>query len=438
MGVKDQNRRRAPNFLAFTLYEQMMKERDEERARELLENSTRGSKESEPFLPKMRRRSLKNSNHRILRVIWFTICSIGLLIHGWFTTTDYLKYKTTTEVKVFIPTEFRPPAVSLCLMFHDSINVSKLTIEEQKSWKQNACYEDSMEDECLDILKKYDMETIMKNLTYGLINHHDDHAKKYDQIIYYKKGMKCIRYTVKNSSESIHVGDVDEMYPTYNTFISMSLPNHFKNINDSDLKVAIFFHDSKTLAHIREGNLVWISMDIEGINYHQTTYDHVESHNLEAPFRTKCSKYLKTKYKSRGQCMEYCYQKQYKKFHGLDSGLITTTSFTAATLPSKRHLVYDRSIDTACYATCPEKCESLSYFVVTVGDYNIPQIDSIFFHEVTLSRPFTNVSFMASFDLRSFIIFMASASGLWFGCSLYVSITQVMNFVMSFSLKDYL
>lgn len=433
MEVKGQNRRRAPNFLSFTLYEQMIKER----AKEFLENSTRESKERRPFPSNMRRRSLKNSNHRILRVIWFTICSIGLLIHGWFTTTDYLEYKTTTEVKVFIPTVFRPPAVSLCMMFDDCINVSKLTIEEQKSWEQNSCHNNSMKDECLDILKKYDMETIMKNLTYGLTNYDDNEANKYDQIIYYKKRMKCIRYTVKNSSEWIHVGDIDQMDPVFNTFISMSLPNHFKNFDYSDVKFAIFLHDSRTLAHIRDGNLVWISMDIE-VNYHQTTYDHVESRNLEAPFRTKCRKYSRPKYKSREQCIEFCYEKQYKQAYGLDSGLITTSNFTLATFPSKGHLVYDPSIDTACYDACPEKCESLSYFAGTVGDYNIPQIDKIFLHEVTFSRPFTKVSLMPSFDLSSFIIFIASASGLWFGCSLYVSITQVVNFVMSFSLKDYL
>lgn len=423
MESRGEYRRRMPKSLAFVIHEQMALER----AREMLTKAkcTRRSKANH---------KKKKACHRILRTVWFLVCSIGLIAHSWLTTTDYLEYLTTTEVQVYIPTRFRPPAVSLCLKLNDAINVSKLDSDEQLLWKDNNC-KISLHQPCLNTLSKYGMVGIMNNLTYDLYRTDSNrHIRK----SYYKKEMKCVKYVTdqNGSDDQMDVGDVDSMSVIQDSILSTALPKQMEQANMTGVKVAIFLHDSQTLSHIREGNILWLSVDTN--NYHSSTFDHVQSKYLPHPFLTKCIDYVKTKTVSRGHCIERCYEAKYYKKNRCHSGLITTTNFTEAVLPSKVNTPYIKAIDSLCDEMCPRKCLTLSYFSITVGDYEVGSIDTIFYHDVSLSRPFIKVTLMASFDTSQFIIFVASAAGLWLGCSLYVSIAKIVTIVSNFSLEKHL
>lgn len=415
--------RRPPKFLPFAVHEQMALKR----ATEILAKA------------KCKRCSKANYKknkacHRVLRTVWFLVCSIGLIGHSWLTTTDYLEYLTTTEVQVYIPTRFRPPAASLCLMLNDAINVSKLDSDEQLLWKDNNCKLNLFQP-CLDTLSKYGMVGIMNNLTYDLYH---TNSNGHIQTSYYKKKMKCVKYVTDQdgSDDQMDVGDVDNMSVIEESILSTALPKQMEQANMTGVKVAIFLHDSQTLSHIREGNILWLSVDTN--NYHLSTFDHVQSKYLPHPFRTECIDYVETQTASRGHCIERCYEAKYYNKNRFHSGLITTTNFTEAILPSKFDIPYSKAIDTLCDKMCPKKCLTLSYFSITVGDYDDGIIDTFFYHHVSLSRPFTKVTLMASFNMSQFIIFMASAAGLWFGCSLYVTITSMVTIVSNFSLEKHL
>lgn len=407
----DCNRKPSPKRLSFIVHEQM----SIGRARKILENKkirvTSGHRQ-QGTSPRL----------KIPRAIWFLVCCIGLCAHSWLTTIDYLDYRTTTEVKVYVPMHFRPPAVSLYLSLNDVINVSKLSIADEKYWYDYNCSYWLFSD-CLYMLREYRIDTIMNNLTYGI----STEVYGYDGIIYSNRLNKCVKY-VKHNTGLIDVGDIDQMEKSDRSIITISLPMHFNEIlkdTNYSLNLGLVIHDSRTLAHIRENNMIWISVD--QYNYHMGTFDHVESVFLPAPFKTKCIHYRSTEYESMGDCIEYCFEKEYKIRYGKNFGLISTSNFSKAVLPSYGNLTYDKSIDESCYRKCPGQCELLSYFSIRTGDFILPNMEHIFNYGITLSRPFIKVTLMASFDLNSFVIFIASAAGMWLGCSLYVSMCEFVN-----------
>lgn len=405
------NQKSSPKLFSFTVHEQM----SIRRARKILENKkirvTSGHRQQETSL-----------RLKLPRAIWFIVCCIGLFAHSWLTTVDYLEYRTTTGVEVYAPIQFRPPAVSLCASLNDLINVSKLNTADEKYWHDYNCSYGLLPG-CLYILREYRIDMIMNNLTYGILTE----VYGYDGIIYSKRLKKCVKY-VKYNTGLIDVGDIDLMETSGSDIITISLPMHFNEIlkdTDHSLNLGVAIHDSRTLEHIRENNMIWIPVD--QYNYHMGTFDHVESKFLPAPFTTKCIHYRSTKYESMGDCIEYCFEKEYKTRYGKNFGLITTSNFSEAVLPSYINLTYDKSIDKSCYRKCPGQCELLSYFSIRTSDFIFSDITHIFNYAITLSRPFIKVTLMASFDLNSFVIFMASAAGMWLGCSLYVSMCEFVN-----------
>lgn len=405
------NRRPSPKLLSFIVHERM----SIGRARKILEKKkirVTSGRHQQGTSPRL----------KLPRAIWFLVCCIGLCAHSWLTTVDYLDYRTTTGVKVYVPIQFRPPAVSLCLSLNDIINASKLNIADEKYWNDYNC-SDWLVSDCLYMLREYRMDMIMNNLTYGLLREVYGNVG----VIYSKRLKKCVKY-VKHNSRFIDVGDIDQMETSDSDVITISLPAHFNEIlkdTDYSLNLGIIIHDSRTLAHIRENNMIWISVD--QYNYRMGTFDHVESISLPAPFKTKCIHYRSTEYESMGDCIEHCFEKEYKIRYGKNFGLISTSNFSKAVLPSYGNLTYDKSIDESCYRKCPEQCELLSYFSIRIGDFILGNMKYIFNYGITLSRPFIKVTLMASFDLNSFVIFIASAAGMWLGCSLYVSICEFVN-----------
>ena len=102
----------------------------------------------------------------------------------------------------------------------------------------------------------------------------------------------------------------------------------------------------------------------------------IESKNLPAPYRTKCFTYGGTKFKSRGDCIECCYEELYRSKHGLHNGLITTANHENISLNSKWKMIYDKAIDFSCHAKCPIKCETPNYFAISVSDYAFKKFES--------------------------------------------------------------
>lgn len=418
--------RGTPKFLSFALHEQMAVQR----ARDLLTRPSLETKHSRTVSEK------SVTSHRVVHAAWFVICSVGLVVHSWLTTNTYLQYNTFTEVQVYTPVSFRPPAVSLCFVLSDVMNVSKLDAADQGIWLENGCKQ-HISGPCLELLHRYGVERVINELTFDFTykkRFREDEVTT-NQTIYYKKRMKCVRYAVDMSQSedgTLDVGEVDEMSATRISFLVIELPPQG---NVSGAQVALFVHDSDSFSHIRDGNLVWITIDNN--NYHVTGFDHIESHYLPKPFWTACNRYSETPYKSKGECLELCYDEKYRKMTNLDPGLVTSSNLSLVKLPSKSKMRYDRSIDRKCSERCKRKCRSLTYYSVTIGDYLIPKINPIFYHDVTLSRPFTKVRHIPSFDTNQYVIFIASAAGMWLGSSLYVSITNFVITIKNMKLAKY-
>lgn len=346
-----------------------------------------------------------------IRLIWMVLCSIGFIVHSYITTVDYLDYRTTTEVKVYMPIKFRPPAVSICITYNYLLNTSKLSAQQQKSWTQHHCQGVGFNAPCMRIYNEYSIEKIINNLTHDIVWQNSP----YIHTIYSKRVQKCVKYAV-SELEFIDTGDVDKMTVMENFVLEIRLPE----LPVKRFHLGLLTHDHRKLPHVREGNVIWVSVDEN--NYHIGAFDQVESITLESPYATQCSNYANSGFESQSECIEHCYDEQYRIKYGLNCGVITTANFSLAKVPTSYSMRYDKVIDQKCYKKCPNKCESVTYYSVKHGDYELDAYRSRFIHATELSRPFVRVALVAAFDMNSFIIFIASSAGLWLGCSLYASV----------------
>lgn len=341
---------------------------------------------------------------------------------------EYLSYRTSTKVSVHVPDSFRPPALSLCVPLWEIFNVNALDESDRQRVSKIWDYH-KINEEVTKTISKYSMKFFMENLTYSA----RDLESSLHAVEYYKHDFKCTKYSkFENADIKIEIGDVDKVSSFMNEMMSVSLNHKFKNHNVSFIEAALFFHDSRHLAHLRSGNILWMIGEEGNNNFHIVTYDQFETKNLPSPFFTHCVPYEGSKFSCYGDCFEHCYEKKYHLTHGINYGLITSASYQNITIKAKPNMIYDREIDLWCKAKCHTPCEAVFHYSVSIGSYHISSKSDIWMHfQLTVSRPFTKVTLIESFDLNSYIIFMASAAGLWLGCSLFVTVGDIINFLFN-------
>ena len=338
---------------------------------------------------------------------------------------EYLSYPTTTQVKIYVPLTFRPPAVSLCVIIYDIYDLNSMNTSDREEFIEEDCMW-SLSEKCLSVLHRSSIATIMSNLTYGIV----DRKSEMHYIEYYKLLLKCVKYMkTENPNKKLRVGQIDDMHALKGSLIEVSIDENVQKMNKSYIVALLFIHDSRTLAHLRECNVKWLNGGENIPNYNTLSFDQVETENLPFPYKTNCIDYDLTNFSSQGDCVEHCYDEKYEKHYGENTGLITSSNYSILKLRTKYRLAYDMSMDESCYLICPISCRTHKYFVVPVGTFNVAHMKSWINVDIGLSRPFNRVRLIKSFDLNSYIIFMASAAGLWLGCSLFVTVGDIINFI---------
>lgn len=370
---------------------------------------------------------------KLLQFVWIIICSTGLFVHVYLTTKEYLQYKTTTQVSISLPKAIRPPAISFCYDLVSSIDPQMLTEEQRILYQSNNCsFELRQGKKCSSIPLGYNMFDLMTNITRNLsmISTFGKNAFSID--IYYKLGYKCSKISRKmNETIFLTSGEMDnlEIFPGRVVY----------SLEFNVIPIVLFMtaHDSDKLSYSREGNTVATLFDYSEPNAIYVTYDEVETTFLQYPFESNCLPYREPgKYKSRGNCIEKCYELKFEAKHNVDDRFITTDNYSEVKYNEIKP-DYDRDIDNECDKICHLNCITREYFISIIEKYRLNFTDR--YHDLvegeqgwiqTLftflsSRPYSKVVLLPATDINSFIIFIASISGLWLGCSLHGTVASL-------------
>ena len=370
---------------------------------------------------------------KLLQFVWIIVCSTGLFVHAYLTTREYLLYKTTTQVSISLPKAIRPPAISFCHDLVSSIDPEMLTEERRMLYQSNNCsFELRQGENCSSIPLGYNMFDLMTHITRNLSMNSTFEKNAFSIDIYYKLGYKCSKISRKmNKTVFLTSGEMDhiEIFPGR---VVYSL-----EFNVLPTVLLMTAHDSDKLSYSREGNTVATLFDYAEPNAIYVTYDEIETAFLQYPFESGCVPYRKLgKYKSRGDCIERCYELRFEAKYNVDDGFITTDNYSEVKYNEIKP-DYDRDIDNECDKICHLNCITREYFISIVEKYRLNftdrDNDSVEREQGWIqtsftflsSRPYFTVALLPATDINSFIIFIASISGLWLGCSLHGTVASL-------------
>lgn len=227
----------------------------------------------------------------------------------------------------------------------------------------------------------------------------------------------------------MHVGAMDSMEPLWTNLMTISFQNLFNGTGKGKVGMAMYIHPADKLSHVRDGNARYLQYKRMEENYVQITYEYIESHLLPQPFQSDCLDYNKTRYESRGDCLERCYEANYYTKRNEPAGVISTRNYSEVTLRRIAVLKYDDIIDNKCYLSCRIGCTTIDYVSIINSQFYVSGFANEFSIPVMSTRPYFTVTSIQAFDFSNFIIFIASITGLWLGWSFYGTVVQVVNYI---------
>ena len=190
----------------------------------------------------------------------------------------------------------------------------------------------------------------------------------------------------------------------------------------------LYIHPENVLSHLREGNARYIRFKFGAENFFQITYDYIESNYLPHPYESNCVNYSSTRFESLGDCVERCYEANYKMKHDAHFGVISTINYTEVNVGNAAEIKYDHEIDSNCCAKCRIGCETINYVSIINSQFIIHEMINVFALSIASMRQYVYVTSTAGFGACSFVIYLASIISLWLGFSVYGSPIDVINY----------
>lgn len=393
----------------------------------------------------------KRKSKKITKLLILFLCTIGLIYHLTITTIEYLSYEMITLTTIELPDFIEPPAISLCLELMDFKQLpTNCTREEFDS--KNRCS-----------LNYYSLNELMNqysgNLTSELqfINHEKGkHNKFYDKddvhnqyyqsrtLTYYHSGFKCIRipsgmfinHTSINQDTIIERRRLehyskDKFVLEFTIDVQSSLNFTISSSNPGWACVTLFFHESDKIVHKYDQPSVWyfwqptVEPNVAQLNYYQITTKY-----LKYPFSHNCYDYsVDSKLESKGDCIEKCTKDGIIKKYG-KVGRVTSTYEYDNYFPHDGP-TFDEDIDKYCVKKCPLHCNTIIYNPILALLWT-SHVKEIFRIQLSPTYPTTYVTYIAKFDMLSYLIYIGGIFGIWVGMSVFTSTSFLINYVMKF------
>ena len=223
------------------------------------------------------------------------------------------------------------------------------------------------------------------------------------------------------------IGEMDSMEPIFSNLMEIWFDYLLSKLNLRFIHIKFFIHPENQLSHLREGNGILFRYALKNQNYFRVTYDYIESTYLRAPFFPKCADYYA--HKSRGNCVERCYEHDYEKKYNLNPGVLSTRNYSEVKLRKTRFISYDHDLDIVCSKRCRISCQTIDYVSSIVNVFSSDEIPNTIAIPVASTRPYVGVYSVSKFSLSDFIIYIASITSLWLGASLYGTIKDWVEFL---------
>ena len=385
-----------------------------------------------------RNRNSTNKPSLKFRIFWFLVCSFGLCYHLYAITTGYLKYDTNSEVIISSPLHIVPPSVSICAAPHELLKEESFPPEVMKQFQEANCDETTKianSYQCGAFIENFYLSEIFMNKTISLVDMIFDIPKlprNEEKLEYYMHGLKCVKLSrFKNRTIQLSAGQMDKMKPVPGKQVIAAVFQKTRRTNQT-LNLHITLHDSSKLAHFREGNMLVVITDTTERNLFLLDYEDIESRLLKAPFSSNCYGYPRHGFESKSDCIEKCYEGTLRG-RGIPAGFMATTDFGELNFKMKEHIFHepDHKVDDQCTELCPNSCVRKEHFLSVLERYGIVVLKDMILILIYSTRPSTLVVMQASFSVHSFIIYAASIAGLWFGCSLFITITDILCLISS-------
>ena len=349
-----------------------------------------------------------------------------------FTTKEYLDFETTTQVSISTPLEIIPPALSVCFSPTEIFMADRLDKKERKHFDDANCGDETRitnQSECYRILHNLKESTLFTNLTINLTDATTFLSledKTNEMIVeYYKLGLKCIKLSrFKDTDKLLTAGEMDDMKPYPGKLLLVATFNRSVIINPT-LTLAIAVHESSKLSHFREGNMILAIVKTSVQNLFLFDFEDIKSKFLRHPFESNCIDYSKLRYESRSDCIEHCYDNDMRTKYNI-KGFMTTSNFNQLNFPISEHKP-DVDSDKKCNEQCRKDCTTIEYFTNPLEKYWIQAIELKFRLLLFSTRPSTSIVMIAAFDLNSYIIYIASIAGLWFGCCIFITVNDLIK-----------
>lgn len=384
-----------------------------------------------------------------IQFLWFLICSSCLITHLTFTIQRYVKYNIYSDVSISIPDTITPPGLSICFELVD------LLIEESDECADTLTAGIVMEDydDCDTWLDQFPLDLVMNNMTYDLIDrivsiespsnvinaHYDGNNETRHELSYrnhhvsefYKNFKKCIRIVVPING-TVTIGQVTKWKSGLKTLLEVA-------INLTDLAFdqnrtfgfGTLIHERSKYPRVYDAHeqVIQYSKEDQADNEFQFVYTQITTRYLTHPYGDNCYDYSQnSSVESQGQCLEKCTDRVTFERYKVRNRESVTTVYDSDPIRATE-TVFKRDVDESCMVYCRVDCITHFYdptFVTKFDDGHHFKI------QVDAVKPKTTIIHQPSFSLGDFVIYVAGSCGLWLGTSFYVTVTDLVRFLINF------
>lgn len=379
------------------------------------------------------KRLMRKKRKKMILYTWLLLCLIGLSFHFYDTTSKYLKYPTSSQVYVGSAKEIIPPSISICFHYPEIMDPSTLQDIDRDTLMDNQCYiikNYVLNPVCQRFFEKLNLNEFMINKTVDLeqiIWQLPVDIELEEKLQYFSLRCKCVKLSLyKDKNKPLKSYEMDNMRHKLKTITSLFMDISFKL--DSKLQFLLYIHQSNQFIHFRSAIPLVISPEDGKENVFVIDTKIFSSTTLQHPFESNCIKYVHTKYSSEGHCFELCYGGPKGNDHG-QVGFVTTENMKQLDYPNKYGIKVNVSRETYCSSLCRIDCSSIQFYRSLESQLLVDGFTGSIGLVITQNEPRTSVIMVSSFDLESYIIYMASVLGLWLGYSVYQLPIDVLSFL---------
>lgn len=381
---------------------------------------------------------------KIYNSFWLVICCIGLSYHLFDTTAKYLRYSVNSQVIVSESSNIIPPSVSICFAPNEVVIPNKLDDETKKKFLKYQCHlvgNYLANPRCRQVLDGINTKELMETKTVNLTNYilrNPLFLVTEEDKEYFTFGFKCIKVSkFIDKKRELRVSEMDGMTDSNREIMKIIFNASFRL--DDRLNFKLKIHNSVSLRYFREGTDIILSAVKTQYILFAVDCQIVRNEYLKYPYESNCIDYADSEYESQGHCFESCFGGKHGNSND-QTGFITTDNYDLLDYGYKHPFIENyraihENLEIKCAKKCRKGCVEYRYYPSLLNRYGVEGFHYEIIVNLYLNNPILKLYMTKSFDMNSYIIYLASVTSLWFGCSVFNSVIGAFKACFYFTAK---